>query len=289
MPRGVSPIDEALLQGRMWTPALMRTALWLDAADLSTISTATGVSELRDKSGNGRNFSQGTGGNQPILTPDGLNGRPVLTFNGSQFLNSVSPAATWNFLHNTNGSTVFAVWRAGNVSDPNAIYGLMGNNAAASGNTGFYIVYDDRASSSRNNRMLTQISRGVSGATSVFIETADGAHPPNTPVMLTHIAAPGNATAASRSVLRINRTVVANNVDTNAPSAGNASFALQIGGVGNNIALHTGYIAEIVVLSSNVSDPDGLRIQGYLAHKWGLPGLLVASHPYINRPPLIGA
>jgi hypothetical protein len=150
MPRGVSPVDEARLQGRLWSPALLRTALWLDAADLSTISTATGVSQLRDKSGNGRNFTQGTGGTQPTLTPNGLNGRNVLSCNGSQWLTSVSAAATWNFLHNSNGSSVFAVWKAGNSGDPNAIYGLMGSNAAGSVNTGFYLLYDDRVSSSIN-------------------------------------------------------------------------------------------------------------------------------------------
>ena len=288
MPRGVSPLDEALLQVGLWTPRLIRTGLWLDAADLSTISTATGISELRDKSGNGRHFSQGTGGTQPTLTPGGLNGRNVMSFNGSQYLTSPAAASTWNFLHNTNGSSVFAVWKAGNISDPNAALSFLGNNAGVSGNTGFYIIYDDRVSSSRNDRSLAQVSRGVSGAATSQNQTADGAHPANVPVIISHISDPGNGTAANRSFLRINRALIQNNVDTNAPSASDASFALQIGACGNNVLPHIGYIAEIVVLASVASDKVRQQIEGYLAWKWGLRRALIAGHPFANRPPLIG-
>ena len=288
MPRGVSPVDEARLQGRLWSPALLRTALWLDAADLSTISTATGVSQLRDKSGNGRNFTQGTGGTQPTLTPNGLNGRNVLSYNGSQWLTSVNTAATWNFLHNTNGSSVFAVWKAGNSGDPNAIYGLMGSNAAGSVNTGFYLLYDDRVSSSRNDVALSQVSRGVVGQAAVNNPTASGVHPGGTPVLISHIGDPGNGTAANRSILRVNRSLTQANVDVNAPVATNASFALQIGACGNNIAPLVGYIAEIVVLASVASTTVRQQIEGYLAWKWGLRSALIAGHHFANRPPLIG-
>ena len=250
MPRGVDGVDEARLQGRLWTPTLLRPALWLDAADLSTISTATGVSEWRDKGPNGRNVAQGTGGTQPTLTPMGLNGRNVLSFSGSQYLTSVSAASTWNFLHTTNGSSVFAVWRAGNVSDPNALYGLLGTNAVASANHGFALFFDDRSSASRNERALAQTVRGVGGTGSAVNISADLAHPPNVPTLISNIGDPGNATAANRSFLRVNRTLIQNNVDTLAASASNASFTLQIGALGNNVSPLVGYIAEIVILAS---------------------------------------
>jgi hypothetical protein len=288
MPRGVSPLDEARLQGRLWTPGQLRSALWLDAADLSTISVTTGVSTWRDKSGNQRNFSQPTGGTQPTLTPNGLNGRPVLSFNGSQYLTSPAAASTWKFLHDANGSSVFAVWKAGNSSDPNAIYTLLGNNAGVSGNTGFYIVYDDRVSSSRNDRVLTQVSRGVSGNSAVQVQTVDGAHPANVPTIISFISDPNNGTAANRGFLRINRTLTQTNVDTSAPVATDASFALQIGACGNNVLPLTGYIAEIVVLASIASARVQQQIKGYLAWRWALREALTAGHPFANRPPLIG-
>ena len=66
-----------------WTPALIAPALWLDADDASTITIATGVSEWRDKSGNNRHASQPTSGLQPALTPAGLNGKNVVSWDGS--------------------------------------------------------------------------------------------------------------------------------------------------------------------------------------------------------------
>jgi len=288
MPRGVSPLDEARLQGRLWTPDQLRTALWLDAADLSTISVTTGASTWRDKSGNQRHFTQGAGGTQPTLTPNGLNGLNVLSFNGSQWLTSVDTAATWNFLHNTNGSSIFAVWKAGNISDPNAIHGLMGNNAGLSGNTGFYILYDDRVSSSRNDRALTQVSRGVGGNSAAQVQTADGAHPANVPTIISLISDPSNGTAANRGFLRINRSLTQTNVDTSAPVATNASFALQIGACGNNVLPLIGYIAEIVALASIASAKVRQQIEGYLAWRWALRDALVTGSPFLNRPPLIG-
>jgi hypothetical protein len=261
----------------------------LDAADLSTISISTGVSQWRDKGPNARHFEQGTGVNQPTLTPIGLNGLPVLSFNGSQWLTSAGAASIWNFLHNTNGSSVFAVWKAGNSSDPNAIYTLLGNNAAGSVNTGFYVLYDDRVSSSRNDVALSQVSRGVVGQAAVNNPTASGVHPGGTPVLISHIGDPGNGTAANRSILRVNRSLTQANVDTNAPVATNASFALQIGACGNNIAPLVGFISEIVILASIASQFVQQQVFGHFAWKWGLRDRLIAGHPFANRPPLIGS
>ena len=286
MPRGVSPLDEARIQGRLWTPAQLRTSLWLDAADLSTISVATGASTWRDKSGFQRNFSQATGGTQPTLTPNGLNGNNVLSFNGSQWLTSDSTVATWNFLHNANVSSIFAVWKAGNISNPNAIYGLMGSNAATSANIGAYIGYDDRASVPANNRVLVQVSGG--GSSSVSAASADNFMPANTPVILSHIADPSNGTAANRSFARVNKTLSQANASSAAPSASNASFALQVGALGNNTLPLTGYIAEIVVLASIASTKVRQQIEGYLAWRWALRDALITGSPFLNRPPLIG-
>ena len=56
--------------------------LWLDAADASTITIATGVSSWLDKSGNGFNPTQATGGSQPAYTANLQGGLPGLVFDG---------------------------------------------------------------------------------------------------------------------------------------------------------------------------------------------------------------
>jgi hypothetical protein len=90
MPRGVSPLDEARLQGRLWSPNVFRLGAWYDAADLSTITTVSGgVSDWRDKSGNGRNLTAIGTGPRPIYTENGFNNRPALNYGtGGTTLNS---------------------------------------------------------------------------------------------------------------------------------------------------------------------------------------------------------
>ena len=65
--------------------------LWLDAADASTITVDTGVSEWADKSGVGsKKFVQTTGNNQPATGTQTLNGKNVLVFDGSNDSLSIS-------------------------------------------------------------------------------------------------------------------------------------------------------------------------------------------------------
>lgn len=69
--------------------------LWLDAADSSTISTGTGVSEWRDKSATGSKWAQATANNQPATGTQTLNGKNVLVFDGTNDgLSSVTPLST---------------------------------------------------------------------------------------------------------------------------------------------------------------------------------------------------
>ena len=74
-----------VLGRKLWTPAALGSslALWLDSDDVSTITlNGSTVSQWRDKSGNGRHASQADSANQPTYSATGLNGKPVLTFDG---------------------------------------------------------------------------------------------------------------------------------------------------------------------------------------------------------------
>jgi hypothetical protein len=274
----------------LWTPTQTATEWWGAPYDTATTTIATGVSQLRDRKGNGRNFNQATSGTQPTITPNALNGKAGLTFNGSQWLTSTSSAATWNFLHTAAGAgaTIVAVWKAGNSSNPNAVYGLLGTNGAFSANTGFYLLYDDRVSPPRNDRALVLISRGTSGQVTAVNLTADNAHPSGTPVIISHIGNPGSAIAANRSIIRINGVSIQNNIDTFTAATGNASFQMQLGALGNNTLPLTGEIYEIVILPPGTNLATVQLVEGYLAGPvagWNLQSILAADHPYkVNAP-----
>jgi len=46
-----------------------------------------------------------------------------------------------------------------------------------------------------------------------------------------------------------------------------------------------GRIAEVVVANTLADAGDRQRLEGYLAHKWGLQGNLPADHPWKAAPP----
>jgi hypothetical protein len=90
MPRGVSPLDEARLQGRLWSPDALRLGAWYDAADLATIATASGaVTDWRDKSGNGRNLTA-VSTQRPTYTASGFNNRPAINYGAALNTNRLS-------------------------------------------------------------------------------------------------------------------------------------------------------------------------------------------------------
>lgn len=69
--------------------------LWLDAADSSTISIDTGVSQWRDKSSTASVWAQAVGNEQPATGTQTINGKNVIEFDGSNdSLSCVTPLST---------------------------------------------------------------------------------------------------------------------------------------------------------------------------------------------------
>jgi len=60
---------------------ILGSLAWWVRADLG-ITTGTGVSAWADQSGNGVNFTQGTGASQPTLVAGAINGQPAVQFDG---------------------------------------------------------------------------------------------------------------------------------------------------------------------------------------------------------------
>ena len=293
-----------------WTPEeLGSLRAWYDADDSSTIFDATtggslpssgnDVARWEDKSGGGYHVTQATAASRPHYVTNTLDGKPVIECT-AQFL-TASTASDWNFLHNTSGSTVVAVWKAGNSSDPNAAYSLMGTNAGTNTNVGCSLSYENRSIvTGADNAIIANVSNGngttrvVSGFDSdsgnTIFNDFNSKAVGGTASVNAWVIDPNNGTAANR--LKVNRnggslggSLGGNQTFTGTPSTSNAPFALQVGAMGNNIVPLTGYIAELVICNAKLSDADREKVEGYLAHKWGLEGNLPSGHPYKTSPP----
>jgi len=273
-----------------WDPSLISTALWLDAADASTITTSgSEVTQIDDKSGNGRNFT-GTSGSRPTTGTATQNSKNVLSFSAA-YLTSASSASTWTLLNDGTGSSLFSVVRFGVSADPNASYALVGSNGGTSSNIGYNAFFDDRSSLSRNNRFLAQVSNGAGGTSGnvVLAISDDNAIAPNTHKIVSHVCNTTTSTAANRSEIRIDAaSPIKANTFANAVSSSAPTYTLQIGASGSNSQALTGELAEIIIVSGIAPTNTRQRIEGYLAHKWGLTANLPSDHPYRWMPPTPG-
>lgn len=241
-----------------WTPANITTALWLDAADASTITTVSGaVSEWRDKSGNGRHAAQATADQRPTYS--------ALSFNN---LNSVlfGSGTPNDFLRTTNaglptGNGARSIFVAYKPNRANGVNPIVGQALSPNANSWFILHARDTA-----DPYLAGYSNDVNSTIA-----------PNT-----NPKSAGVTHNGSTCVLYLNGT----SVGTRNTTFNTNTSELSVGGNGVDEYLF-GLIGEVIYFSSAVDTAIRQQIEGYLAHKWGLTANLPSGHPYKSTPPYL--
>lgn len=100
-----SSVSEPIYSDFNFSPLSLSPALWLDASDTTTITESGGsVSQWNDKSGNGYNFTQGTGANQPTTGIRTVNGLNAVDFDGGDAMTAGDVLDL-----GTNSLSIFAV------------------------------------------------------------------------------------------------------------------------------------------------------------------------------------
>lgn len=240
-----------------FSPLDLAPALWLDAADTSTITESGGaVSQWSDKSGNGRHVTQATAANQPTTGSATQNGRNVLSFDGGDRL-VASTAATWTFLHD---GTDHAIWIVSRRPSSVAAAGLIATTDAGGSRLGLFVIQTD-----------TLYQHLLYGQLNVVTVN-------NNPTVSTAnwqvgqiIADPDNATAANRSRIRVNAGAEQTASTATGGVSGTApNHAITIGSYGGGGNPLTGDIAEVVIVPSVPSTAQIASMRSYLADKWGI-------------------
>lgn len=238
-----------------WTPAQIPTALWLDAADTATITfNGATVSQWGDKSGNIRTVSQAVAADQPTYQATGLNGKPVLSFDGSDFLQNLTPLA---LIRNAPGVTLVAVLSYTNNTVGRCAVSIstptLGQNRATIGvNVGGFAGY------MTGGRRLDGDSFAAAGSATFSAATT---------LIQVGVLDYANSDAFSY----INGSLNASNTSfqTNGNSSDTDSGALYIGQSGTLTNQMIGLIGEVIVTSGALSTQDRQLLEGYLAWKWG--------------------
>jgi len=247
-------------QKNNWTPAEITTALWLDAADASTITESGGaVSQWNDKSGNNRNVMQATAADRPVVSTDA--GNASLLFDGtSEYLR-----------HDVSGTITY----------PSSIFIVCRNTDTA--NAGHVFSVND---SSLSDRYYTLTQRENSGQ-KLFYQSRIAFNAPSIRVGSSFnteiIEAVSNA--SNDNELFSNGTSVG--TDTSEWPAPNYDN-ITIGRLRYQLSdqYFVGHVHEIIWIRQSLDLATRQRTEGYLAHKWGLTANLPADHPYKTAIPV---
>jgi hypothetical protein len=249
----------------VWNPSMIQTALWLDASDATTINQSSNlVSQWNDKSSNGRNATASSSA-RPTYSATSFNSKPGMTFDGTanvlraDGLASIAQGSDTPFhafvVGNIPNNTTFRVlWAFGNTASTDYFhqFRLTDTNALNTARRG---VFPDDAS-------LTGSSG--SGANKLF----------------------GLAFTGTTAVLYQNGSQDATGAMNTGTLGANVNN-FSIGAVTRNTV--SGYlpgtISEIVFLAGTTSTDTRQKIEGYLAHKWGLEANLPVGHPYKTTGP----
>ncbi|MDA7823855.1 hypothetical protein N9A58_09735, partial [Opitutales bacterium] len=227
---------------KLFSPIEVSTMkLWLDAADSSTIThNSNAVSQWSDKSGNGRHATTSLG--SPTLnSTSGPNNKPVVEIRRAGGDDALSVGGTAFF-----AKEHYYVFRSVNA---NFDYygGVLGHGGSSPG--------------SRQSNYLFR-----NGQNYFHHDILPGG------VSKNGIALSGNFSLGTINQFMILKLT---NTDTNVGPHSN----YRVGTVAEGFCASID-IAEIIAFSTSLSQEKANKIEGYLAHKWGLAGSLASSHPY---------
>ena len=267
-----------------WTPTLISTALWLDAADASTITESSGaVDGWNDKSGGGINFSSSST-LRPATGSESLGGKNVITFDGTN--DNMNAGNALNSVWTGSAFNIFFAAKNNNVDS--------GNGTILAKSSGSPLDLRQFASLIRTNR--SQLVTLYTTSTTDFTVVNGSTNITNSQWVICSQAytntGSGSANTTTRVAMTVNGAVETpvvlssgGNLGTIPSASGLLSIGAVVGDGTQNTGLLNGAIAELVVTSSVLSTLNRQKIEGYLAHKWGLTASLPADHPYKVNPP----
>lgn len=264
MPRGVSRLDEARVQGRLWTPHALRPSvvLWLEAGEglqTLTLDTSDRVTVWSDRLG------------LRTVTGDAVTGtnRPLFVHGGNPYPKVNFSAVTLQFL--------------------------------ALSSTISYTAADGLCMVAMVEFVATRAQQTIFGHTNggpqVRLDTG-------TSVASGLRAAQANLITSTATMSGIGPHIVSAQFQTNYCEIGingsrntnatNPAFTQPIIAVGSRNAgagdeSMSGGIVAALVCSRRLSIAELARVEGYFMHRYGRAAGLIGTHPFRNSPPLIGS
>jgi hypothetical protein len=237
---------------------------WYDASDTATITkSGSNVTQWNDKSANALHLVQATSTKQPLSGTRTQNSKNMVVYDGSDdVLYSSASAATWKFLTDATGSSVFIAMFCDTTSTGWQMIDVSGGAIANTPSYAWYKNTNDSGYFGKGSDNPSGYNWFTSGTSINFTD--------NTAQQWTLISDP-TAAAASRMLIYKNGAANANtNTQTATSSTTTATFPLYLGGYNNGTESFKGGICEVLIYNSILNSTDRATNEAYLAAKWGI-------------------
>jgi len=233
----------------LWIPTNLAAEAWYDAADSSKVTLDDGkVRWWRDVSGNGKDAEQTTPANRPSTGGD-IGGLNALVFDGDNYRLDTALEQL------TTCTIVIVAGPSANGANHESV--LLSATLASSTSGGLYLNTENYLTGDARHNV--NYGSGILGSQKSY----------------------NGEVAASPSVFQ-------NGIFAHwgsGFSTENRNYKIGNRHDNWNNGHYKGTIGEIIIIPSVLSDRIRQKVEGYLAHKWGLEGRLPTGHPYINNPP----
>ena len=258
----------------LWTPASINTQAWYDAAETGTITSSAGnISKWADKSGKGFDLEAvGADVGRPTTGTNAIGGHNVVDFStASKTLSTTSNP----FSTAITDAAVFIVANVKDFAGQNPIISLTGASWAENR----WIVHCPINNAGRNIKLgcgsITEGNERVILSSTSLVA--------NQQLLL------GAYCSVSDNVQKIwqnGNEVASDNTGHSVELATWESQHIVLAGITRNFNIDKCHIGECIIINGIVSQTTREKIEGYLAHKWGLAANLPGGHPYKSAPPV---
>ena len=250
----------------LWEPSNLATpanmSVWL-RSDSGITETTSVVTAWTDKSTNANNASATTVYG-PAVNAGALNGYNTVSFGGAKYM-LISDAATLDL--NSSGVSFIALVKT-TVGSSSTLQGVITKD-----DTWLYsIEFDSTAPTPLGSASFTDGSTAESSTA-------------------------GTVTTNTWNILVMNKSdkFYVNGSDSGASAgvpAANNTHEVVVGAWYDNATTTfsnylTGEIAEVIVYAGQLTESERQKIEGYVAHRYGIQSNLPSSHPYRNFAPTV--
>jgi len=218
---------------------------WYDAST-DVVTNGSDVTQWTDKSGNGYHMSAA---GPPVLTSSGQNGLNVITMSEGDNMS----------MGNTGPSDFNMIW----VGKPSRVRWMLATGGSGNG----WLFLGEQNSTSTFGTFVRDVSNSsVTKYLNGSLETAwyDW----------------GDVHASMND----NWNILQVGWGGSLPSSGWDDFKIGIYSPSTNYQ-YAGDVGELIILDTPPTDSERRKIEGYLAHKWGLASKLPSDHPFKNYAP----